>query len=146
MIKEHRKIGEILIEDGLLTHEQLQQTLAIQKEKGGLVGRILVDMKFVSEEDLISALGKQYKIPYMPLKNYAINPDMANILKSDFCHENFLVAFDCDAKRIYIAIADPGNLPVIENIKTMTGRNPQVFLSRVSEILNALYFLYHEPT
>lgn len=142
--KVYRKIGEILLEDGLLTQDQLQQALAYQKEKGGLIGRILVDMKLVAEEDLISALGKQYKIPYIPLKNYSINPDMADMLKADFCHENFLVAFDCDHKRIYVAIADPMNLPVIEKIKTMTGRTPQVFLSRISEILNAIYFLYHE--
>lgn len=145
-LKGKQKIGEILTEDGLLSQVQLQEALDYQKEKGGLIGRILVDKKFVSEEDLISALGRQYKMPYIPLKNYAINPDMAEILKADFCHENLLVAFDCDHKRIYVAVADPMNEAAIEKIKNMTGRIPQVFLSRISEILNAIYFLYHETS
>lgn len=142
--KVRRKIGEILIEDGLLSKAQLEEALAHQKEKGGLIGKILVEKKFVEEEALIGALGRQFKIPYIPLKNYSINPDMADLLKADFCHENMMVAFDCDHKKVYVAVADPMNDTAIEMIRTLTGRVPQVFLSRISEILNAIYFIYHE--
>ena len=141
--KVRRKIGEILIEDGLLSKAQLEEALAYQHDNGGLIGRILVDRKLVDEESLISALGRQSKVPYIPLKNYSINPDMADLLKADFCHENTIVAFDCDHKKVYIATADPLSDGMIEKIQTMTGRIPQVFLSRISEILNAIYFIYH---
>ena len=142
--KINRKIGEILIEDGLLSKAQLEEALAYQKEKGGLIGQILIERNFVQEESLIGALGKQFKIPYIPLKNYAINPDMADMLSADFCHENMVVAFDCDPKKVYVAVADPVSDVAIEKIRTLTGRMPQVFLARVSEILNAIYFIYHE--
>lgn len=142
--KLRRRIGEILIEDGLLSKTQLAEALAHQKEKGGLIGKILLEKNFVDEEILIGALGKQFKIPYIPLKNYSINPDMGDLLKADFCHENMLVAFDCDNKKVYVAVADPMNDSAIETIRTLTGRIPQVFLSRISEILNAIYFIYHE--
>lgn len=142
--KLKRKIGEILIEDGLLSKAQLEEALAFQQEKGGLIGKILVEKKFLNEESLIGALGKQFKIPYIPLKNYAINPDMASMLNADFCHENMVVAFDCDHKKVYVAVADPMNDASIEKIRTMTRRIPQVFLARMSEILNAIYFIYHE--
>lgn len=142
--KTKRKIGEILIEDGLLSKAQLEEALTLQKEKGGLLGRILIDKKFLDEESLISALGKQFKIPYIPLKNYSINPDMADMLKADFCHEHLAVAFDCDHKKVYVAVADPMNEAVIEKIRSLTGRIPQVFISKISEILNAIYFIYHE--
>ena len=143
-LKIKRRIGEILIEDGLLSKAQLEEALAHQKEKGGLIGMILIEKKFVDEESLVSALGKQFKIPYLPLKNYSINPDMADMLTADFCHENLAVAFDCDHKKVYIAVADPMNEAAIEMIKTLTGRIPQVFISRISEILNAIFFIYHE--
>ena len=142
--KINRKIGEILIEDGLLSKAQMEEALAYQKEKGGLIGQILIERNFVQEESLIGALGKQFKIPYIPLKNYAINPDMADMLSADFCHENMVVAFDCDPKKVYVAVADPVSDVAIEKIRTLTGRMPQVFLARVSEILNAIYFIYHE--
>jgi type IV pilus assembly protein PilB len=144
--KIKRKIGEILIEDGLLSKAQLEEALAFQKEKGGLIGKILVEKKFVAEESLIGALGKQFKVPYIPLKNYAINPDMVNMLNADFCHKNVVVAFDCDPKKVYIAVADPLSDAVLENIRELTGRIPQVFLARISEILNAIYFIYHEAS
>ena len=101
-------------------------------------------MLFRSEESLVGALGKQFKVPYIPLKNYAINPDMASVLKADFCHEHMVVAFDCDAKKVYIVVADPTDEAAVEKIRTLTGRIPQVFLARISEILNAIYFIYHE--
>lgn len=142
--KIRRRIGEILIEDGLLTKAQLEEALAYQKDKGGLLGKVLIERNFVDEESLVSALGKQFKVPYIPLKNYSINPDMADMLKADFCHENLAVAFDCDHKKIYVAVSDPMNDAAIEQIKMLTGRTPQVFLSRISEILNAIYFIYHE--
>ncbi|MBI4710999.1 MAG: hypothetical protein HY767_00835 [Candidatus Omnitrophica bacterium] len=142
--KTKRRIGEILIEDGLLSKAQLEEALAWQKEKGGVIGRILIEKNFVDEESLIGALGKQFKVPYIPLKNYAINPDMAGMLTSEFCHTNTVVAFDCDHKKVYVALADPMNDAVVEKIRTMTGRIPQVFISRLSEILNAIYFIYHE--
>jgi len=144
--KKKKRIGEILIEDGLLSKAQLEEALAFQKEKGGLIGKILVEKKFVDEESLVSALGKQSKVPYIPLKSYAINPDMAGMLKAEFCHENTLVAFDCDHKKVYVAVADPMNDAAIEQVRTMTGRIPQVFLAKFSEILNAIYFIYHEAS
>ncbi len=142
--KIKRKIGEILIEDGLLSKAQLEEALACQKEKGGLIGKILIEKKFVDEESLVGALGKQFKVPYIPLKSYAINPDMAGMLSADFCHENTVVAFDCDAKKVYVAVADPMSDAAVEKIRSLTGRVPQVFLARISEILNAIYFIYHE--
>ncbi len=141
-----RKIGEILIEDGLLTPEQLDEALEHQKTHGGLLGQILIEKEFVSEDHLISALGKQLKMPFLPLKNYSINPDMAGLLEADFCYKNFVVPFDGDGKKVYLAVADPLNEELIEKIATMTHRIPKVFLARNADILNALYFLYHQPT
>ncbi len=143
-LKIKRKIGEILIEDGLLSKVHLEEALAYQEEKGGLIGQILIEKKFVDEESLIGALGKQFKIPYLPLKNYSINPDMAAMLTADFCHKNSVVAFDCDSKRVYVAMADPMSSPVLDDVRKMTGRIPQVFLARLSEILNAIFFIYHD--
>lgn len=142
--REKRKIGEILVEDGLLSKAQLEEALAFQKENGGLIGKILIDKKYVDEDSLIGALGKQFRVPYIPLKNYSINPDMAGMLTAEFCHENTAVAFDCDSKKVYVALADPLNDAAVEKIRTLTGRIPQVFLARISEILNAIYFIYHE--
>ena len=143
--KVKRRLGELLVEDGLLTQAQLEEALKHQKENKGLLGQILIEKKFVEEDVLVGVLSKQFKIPFLSLKNYSIDPDMAEVLSADFCHENMLVAFDCDHKRVYVALADPLNDDLVtEKIKAVTRREPQIFLARVSEILNAIYFIYHE--
>ena len=70
----------------------------------------------------------------------------AGMLTADFCHENMAVVFDCDHKKVYVAMTDPMNDAAVEKIRTMTGRIPQVFLARISEILNAIFFIYHEAS
>ena len=98
--KIRKKLGEILIEDGLLTRAQLEEALVHQREEGGLIGQVLIDMNLVDEAHLVSALGKQFQIPYIPLKNYAVNPDVTDLLKAELCEQNILVGFDADSKKM----------------------------------------------
>ncbi|HPW77304.1 MAG: bacteriophage N4 adsorption protein B [Candidatus Omnitrophica bacterium ADurb.Bin292] len=142
--KTNKKIGEILIEDGLIQPAQLAEALEHQKLHGGLVGQILIEKKFLDEDSLVSALGKQARVPYIPLCRYAMNPEMATLLKADFCNTNLVVAFDGDARKVFLAMADPLDKETVERVRTMTGRAPKVYISRISEILNAIFYLYHE--
>jgi type IV pilus assembly protein PilB len=146
MSKVGKKLGEILVEDGLITAAQLEEALAYQKEHGGLIGQILIDKKAVTEDDLVGALGKQFRVPYIPLKNYLVNHDMAGSLTADFCHEHLLVPFDGDAKRISVAVSDPADERTIEKIRALTQKKPQVFIARISDIRNVIYAFYHERT
>jgi len=142
--KINKKLGEILIEDGLLKPAQLAEALEHQNLHGGLIGQILIEKRYLDEDNLVSTLGKQFHIPYIPLGHYALNPEMAVFLKPEFCNEHLLVAFDGDAKKIFLAVADPLDSEAIEKVREMTQRVPKVYISRISEILNAIFYLYHE--
>ncbi|HOG24356.1 MAG TPA: hypothetical protein PK590_06880 [Candidatus Omnitrophota bacterium] len=142
--KTNKKIGEILIEDGLIQPAQLAEALEYQKLNGGLIGQILIKQKFLDEDSLVSALGKQARVPYIPLCRYAMNPEMATLLKADFCNTNLVVPFDGDARKVFLAMADPLDQATVEKVQAMTGRAPKVYISRISEILNTIFYLYHE--
>jgi type IV pilus assembly protein PilB len=142
--KTNKKIGEILIEDGLIQPAQLAEALEYQKQNGGLVGQILTEKRFLDEDSLVSALGKQAHMPYIPLCRYSLNPEMAALLKADFCNTNLVVAFDGDSRKVFLAVADPLDKETVEKVRAMTGRVPKVYISRISEILNAIFYLYHE--
>lgn len=131
-----KKIGEILIEDGCLTPEDLQKGLEYQKTQGNgmLIGQILIKMGFLTEESLVGAIGKQLEIPYLPLSLYSINTDAAGLMGEEFSRKNMLILFDRDEKYIYVATADPLNETAIEEIKTKTKLKPQIFVSTMSEI------------
>lgn len=136
--KPQKRLGEILIEDGILTKENLEEALNHQKKEGGVIGQILITLGYISEEALVAALGKQLKIPYLPLANYSLNADAVQQFNDEFCKRNILIAFDQDDKHVYVAMGDPLNESVIEEIEKKTQRQAQVFLSTSTEILDML--------
>lgn len=129
-----KRLGEILIEDGLLSQESLSEALCHQKKTGGLIGQILIQLGYVTEEELVGALGKQLRVPYMPLNQYAINAQAVQLLDEAFCRKNIILAFDCDDRHICLAIADPLHDVIVEEIRQMTKLKPQVFISTPTEI------------
>lgn len=131
-------LGELLIEDGALAREQLEEALDYQKNHGGLIGQILIRLGYITEENLVAALGRQLGIPYLPLQNYSINPDVMPVLGEEFCRRHTLVPFDESARHIFIVMADPTNQTVLRDIETRRGKKVQLFIATSSEILSAI--------
>ena len=144
--KPKKRLGEILIEDGLLSPEGLQEALAHQKKEGGLIGQILIQLGHMTEEDLVSALGRQLRMPYLPLNQYAVNIEGARVLDGDYCRRNMLLVFDSDDRRVFLAVSDPLNTQALEEVRAKLNLKPQVFLSTPSEILNMLDLIFSRDT
>ncbi len=141
--KTKKRIGELLIEDGILSKEGLQSALEHQKTEGGMIGQVLVRLGLITEENLIAALGNQLGIPYLPLTNYSMNMEAVHLLDEKFCRQHLLLAFDQDDKRIYIAVADPLNGSAITEIEEKVKLKLQVFLSTATDILGMLDVAFH---
>lgn len=77
---EKVRLGEILVQQKLLSEEQLQFALSEQKRTGRKLGRVFIENGFVTEEQISGALAKQLNIPYINLKFYNINPDLVRLL------------------------------------------------------------------
>ena len=133
-----KRIGEILILDGVLKRAQLKSALAEQKEQGGLIGQILIRRGDITEENLVAALSRQLKVPYISLADYAVHGDAIERLEEDFCHRHMLVVVDEDDKNIYLAVSDPLDESVIQEVESRTGLKAQVFISAPSEISKML--------
>ena len=97
----NKHLGELLIERGVVTREQVEMAIAYQKEKGGLVGEVLVELGYASEENIAQALTCQYGFPYLPLENYEIAPEAVGSVPEDVCHKFCLVPVDkIDQRRL----------------------------------------------
>src|SRR5215217_3342360 len=77
---EKVRLGEILVQQKLLSEEQLGLALAEQKRSGRKLGRVFIDSGYVTEEQIAGALARQLNIPYINLKFYNINPDLVRLL------------------------------------------------------------------
>lgn len=136
--KLKKRIGEILIENGDLTKESLDEALLHQKKEGGMIGQILIRLGYITEENLVAALSKQLDFPYLPLQNYSVNLDVVRSMGHDFCKQNMTIAFDQDDKYIFVATADPLNHTAIEHLVKHNRHPAQVFISTPTEITNVL--------
>lgn len=136
--RSKKRLGELLIEAGVLSKGRLEEALALQKKEGGLIGQILLTHGMIQETDLTAALSHQLRVPFLSLENYAVNPDAVLLLEESFCRGNSLIAFDVDEKRIFVALADPLNEPALEEVEKQVGRIVKLFISTPTEIMNAL--------
>ena len=135
-------LGELLVEDGALTRDQLREALDQQKKAGGLIGEILVSLGYITEESLTVALARQLDIPYLPIENYSLNQDAVALFDEPFLRRHIFLPFDRDEKRLFLAIANPLNDQAVSEIEQTAKLKPQVFISTRSEILNSLDIIF----
>ena len=138
----NKQLGEVLVERGVIDHEQILMTIAYQREKGGLFGEILVALKFATEEDIAQALTCQYGFPYLPLANYEIDLEVINSIPENVCRQFCLIPVDKIGKSLTLAMADPLNQNAIEDVELITKSTVQAFVSTASDIKEAIARYY----
>ena len=138
----NKQLGELLIERGVINHEQLEMAIKYQSEKGGLIGEVLVELKFASEEDIAQALTCQYGFPYLPLANYEIDMQVINSVPENVCRQFCLIPIDRIGKSLTLAMANPLNVQAIEDVELITNCTVQAFVSTSTDIKNCVNKYY----
>ena len=137
-----KRIGEVLLERGLIDAQKLQKALLHQKEHGGLMGQILIELGFVTEEAIALALTAQYGFPYLPLENYEIDTMVTAAVPEQMARQYCLIPIDCIGNALTLAMADPSNVQAIEDIERLTKCVVQTFVSTPSDIIRAIEKCY----
>ena len=127
---------------GLITLAQLDQALELQKDKGGLIGEILVQLKFTTEEDIAKTLTAQYGFAYLPLSNYEIDAELAKIIPERVANQYCLIPIDRMSNNLTIAMSNPLNSQAVEDIETISGCSVQIFVSTTTDIRQAIGKFY----
>lgn len=141
----NKQLGELLIERGVITEEQFQKAMNVQKERGGtLIGEILIELGFLKEEDIAQTLTAQYGFPFLPLSNYEIGVEVIEIIPARIARQSMLVPIDKIGNNLTIAMSNPLDVQTIEDIEILTGCNVQVFVSTSSDIKKAIEKYYKD--
>ena len=140
----NKQLGELLVERGIINHVQLEKALVTQKERGGLIGEILVELGYAKEEDIAQALTAQYGFPYLPLSNYEINPEVATIVPGRVARQYLLIPIDRIGNNLSLAMSNPLNIQAIEDIELLSGCSVQTFVSTSSDIKKAIAKYYQD--
>lgn len=137
-----KQLGELLLEKGIINEVQLEKALKIQKEKGGLIGQILVMLGYAKEDEIAQVLTVQYGFPYLPLESYDISPEVIKLIPENVAKQYNLIAIDRIGNLLTISMSNPLNSQAIEDIEVLTGSKIQVFISTMTDINNAIKKYY----
>ena len=138
-----RKLGELLIESGLLAAEQINSALEVQRRTGRRLGELLIEMKIISEEEIAFALAMQLKIPFIDLTDYSITDDVIGCLPEEICHKFVCIPVTVKDSILDVAMADPLDLNIIKDIQFVTGYNIQPAISTRTQIIEKIQKHYH---
>lgn len=137
-----KRIGDMLVEMGMLTNENLVQALKIQKETKQIIGQILIQEGFVTEKQIIHVLEMQYGIPQVHLDTLEINPEIPNMITSKMARRYTLIPVKLEDNKLGVAMADPLNLFAVDDLKLATGMDVVPYLASEKEIALAIEQFY----
>lgn len=129
-----KKLGEILVEQNLISEEQIQDALRVQHQQGILFGQALVEQGLITEDKIVTVLIEQFGIPYIRPSEYDISSDLLEIFDPSMMRRFQFVPMDSIGSVLIVAIAGPLNEDLLNTFENETGCTVQPFLTKMSEI------------
>jgi len=114
------RIGDLLMREGLITREQLDKALQEQRQNGTRVGYNLVKLGFIQETELTKMLARQYRMPAVDLSKFEVDPRIAKLIPGELATKHLVLPLKRDGRTLTVAMADPTNLGVIDDLKFIT--------------------------
>ena len=123
MTSDARHLGTMLIEEGVLTKEQLDQAIGSQEASGLPLGRVLVEEGLVQESDLVKTLAKQIGIEYVDLSEEPVDPAAVAAIPEYILDRYTCLPLAFDDDKLVVALADPANVLAIDDLRAISGRD-----------------------
>jgi hypothetical protein len=146
-----KKLGDLLIEAGAIDELQLKAALAHQRQWGGRIGRTLVEMRFVDERQICDAVAKQLGIPSVRLLGRTVDPALLELVPQELCEKHWvfpigITSSERGGDRLQVAMSDPTNLAIVDELRFRTGKNIEVAVAPDSQIDAAIRRYFYGET
>jgi len=132
------RLGRILVQNNLISVEQLDEALTESGDSGKSLARVLVDMGMLTEAQLTSILAEKIGIEYMDLGSYHIDPEAANIIDIEMAKRYLALPIDYKDGKLVVAMADPTNVFALDDIRIMGGMEIMPVVSTKADIISAI--------
>jgi type IV pilus assembly protein PilB len=129
-----KPIGQILLDQGLITQEQLEEALAIQASTAERLGRILVDKGYVKDKDVLRAYAEQIGVPFVELDRSQIDEQVSKSIPQSMISRHNAIPIKRNGDRLVVAMADPTNVFALDDIRLMTGYEVEAVLASAEDI------------
>ena len=141
-IKKSVSIGQMLIDEGILSPDQLQRALAKQKESGDFICTAIIKLGFSTPEKIFSLLARQLDLPYVKLTDIEIDPAVIQKVPANFASRYKIIPVEFMDDTLIIAMADPLDVSALDDIKLLLGSEVREVLSSEAEIQDAIRKYY----
>ncbi|MFH0791452.1 MAG: ATPase, T2SS/T4P/T4SS family [Candidatus Omnitrophota bacterium] len=142
MLSLKERLTEILINNKLITQEQLSEALDAQKKKGGRLSDIIIELSFIKENDLISVLSQGLGFPLIDLKRFKIDSEIVRIIPAQIARHYQIIPLSRMGDTITLAMADPLNIFAVDHVKVLTGYKINPIISSNRDIAQAIELSY----
>jgi len=139
------KIGDLLVKENLISSNQLNESLDHQKRFGGKIGSILVELNFITEDDITSVLSRQYGVPAINLDYFEVDGDVVKLIPLETAQKYQVLPLSRVGATLTIATTDPSNVFAMDDIKFMTGFNIEPVIASEGAIVRAIEKYYGTP-
>jgi len=146
MLSLKDRLTEILINNKLITKEQLEQALKVQAVKGGKLSDIIVELKFIKGNELITSLSEGLGLPLIDLKRFKIDFDIVKIIPIDIARHYQIIPVSKMGDTITLAMADPLNIFAIDHVQELTGFKINPIISSVQDVNQTIELSYPDTT
>jgi type IV pilus assembly protein PilB len=133
-----QRLGDLLVKEKIITPEQLEQAVKIQKENNTRLGAALVKLGFLSDEDVTNFLSRQYGVPAINLSYFEIDPSVVKLIPYETAKRYQILPLSRVGASLTIAMVDPTNVFAMDDIKFMTGFNIEPVVASESSILEGI--------
>ncbi len=140
-----KKLGEMLIEAGVLDAARLRSALADQRRWGRSLGRTLVEMRLIAEDELVRVLGQQLGLPSIELDRREVPESVTSLIPDELARQHQVMAFEQQGKFLHVAMVDPTNLGLTDELRIRTQLNIRPYLAGPRQMERALA-KYHGGT
>ncbi len=140
------RVGDLLVEHGLITEQQLMEGLAEQKRTGKRIGRILVELGFVDEIRLLSLLSQQLHIPFIDVKNHAFQPQLVSKLSEAHARRFRAIVLSEENGQLVVGMSDPTDIFAFDELSRLLGGSFQQAFVRETDLLDALDHVYRRTS
>jgi MSHA biogenesis protein MshE len=146
--KERQKIriGDLLIQNQLITETQLTEALASQKASGKKLGRALIDLGFIEEDKMLSLLSEQIGVPFIVLNNYEFQPEITKRLPETYARRFRAIVLTQEDDHLVVGMADPTDIFGFDELFRILQQPLRLAVVRENELLEALDMLYRRTS
>ena len=139
MAQKTRGLGELILEEGLISKEKLDEAVEESHKAGRSLGRVLIDNGMVTESNLIALLAKQVGLDFVDLTETQIDPTAVSLISENLAKRYKAIPIGIDEQgKLVVAMSDPSNVYAIDDIRTLTGKEIKPVVSTPTDILAAI--------